>query len=179
MAKELTEQQRLFCVEFVKTGNATTAAKSVGYSAKSANVIGCQLIKKQHIAAEIDRLRGRIEKKSELNAGKVMTAMNGAMDFDPAELFGDDGKLLRMRDIPLAIRQCIQSIDYDKQLVKFIPRLGAIELSSKLLGMLKVEQQTQQAVQIIIAQQPELPASSVEKPQILPVWDDVGLQDSK
>src|ERR1700743_2851741 len=164
MPQGLSEQQRKFCVEYVKTGNATTSAKSAGYSDKTANVQAFQLLKRPLIAAEIDRLRGRIEKKSELTAGKVMSAMNNVMDFDPASLYGSDGKLLPINQMPLEARRCIQPIDYDKQLAKFIPMLGAIELSSKLLGMLKVEQQTQQAVQIIIAQQPELPASGVEKP---------------
>lgn len=41
----LNERQRLFCIYYVKSFNATQAAVKAGYSPASAHVTGCRLLK--------------------------------------------------------------------------------------------------------------------------------------
>lgn len=169
----LSDQQRTFCIEYVKTGNATTAAKSAGYSDKTAHVQGCQLLKRDLIAAEIARLTGRTEKKSELTAEKIMQALNNLVDFDIAQCYDDAGILLPIKQIPLEARKALTGIDLSKPggHIKSSSRLGAIELSAKLLGMVKEQQTQQQAVQIVIAAPPQLPDVSVSSSKLLPEWE--------
>ena len=169
MPQALSDQQRAFCLEYVKTGNATSAAKSAGYSVKTANEQGSQLLRKPLVAAEIARLTTRIEKKSALSADKILDALSNLVDFDPAQLFGDDGKLIPINKMPLEARKAIAGIDGEK--LRFSSRLGAIELSAKILQLVKQEQTQQTAVQIIISAPPELPKVAPNVGQLLPEWE--------
>ena len=165
----LSEMQRKFCENYVRTGNATSAAKSAGYSDKTANEQGSQLLRKPLVAAEIARLTGRNEKKSALSAEKVIDRLNNLVDFDIAQLYGEDGKLLPINKMPLEARKAIASIDGEK--IRFVSTLGSLELSAKLLGMVREQQTQQQAVQIIIAAPAAQPEVSAERPRITPVWE--------
>lgn len=66
VAKEkLTEKQRKFCLEYRKNGgNATEAAKAVGYSEKSASKIGSQLLEKTVVLSYLDKLVKDSERQS-------------------------------------------------------------------------------------------------------------------
>lgn len=167
----MTERQNAFAVEYAKHGNATKAAISAGYSAKTANEQGCRLLKHELVAAKIARLTDKAEKKSALSVEKVLKATNDLIDFDPAELWGEDGKLLPIKQMPLEARRIIRSIDYEKQTIKFESRIGVVELSARLLGMLKQEQQTQQAVQIIVNPPPERPIIEANPAKLVPEWE--------
>ena len=167
----LSDQQRAFCLEYIKTGNATGAAKSAGYSAKTANVQGTQLLRKPLVAAEIARLTGRIEKKSALTAEKVVDALNNLVDFDPGQCFDADGKLLPINKMPLEARKALSAVDMSKGSIKFTQRLGSLELAAKLLGMVKEQQTQQQAVQIIIRDRPTAVVERVDTAKLLPEWE--------
>jgi len=168
--KQLTERNKRFVNEFLANkGDATSAAISAGYSAKTAASIGCQLLKHPKVAAELARRRAPLEKKAQLTAEKIYEALSNLLDFDPAELVDDNGKWLKLKDMPLEARKAIAGIDGDK--LRFVSRLGVIELSAKLLGMVKQEQTQQQAVQIIIAAPPEVTASPTPSGKLLPRWE--------
>jgi phage terminase small subunit len=165
----LTELQRKFCEEYVRTGNATSAAKSAGYSVKTANEQGTQLLRKPLVAAEIARLTGRNEKKSALTAEKILEALNNLVDLDPASCYDENGKLLPINKMPLEARKALTGIDGEK--LKFSSRLGAIELSAKLLGMVREQQTQQQAVQIVIAAPAAAPVERVDVAKLRPEWE--------
>lgn len=55
---DLTEKQKLFCLNYVKSFNATQAALNAGYSPDTAHVIGHENLNKPKIATEIKRLKG-------------------------------------------------------------------------------------------------------------------------
>lgn len=58
MPAAMTDMQKRFAVEYASNGgNATAAAKSAGYSEKSAHEIGRQLLGKQHV---LDLIRGQL-----------------------------------------------------------------------------------------------------------------------
>ena len=64
MKNELTMKQKAFADEYVKNGgNATQAAISAGYSAKTAYSQGQRLLKKVDVADYIGSQMERIEKK--------------------------------------------------------------------------------------------------------------------
>lgn len=170
----LTAMQRKFCEEYVRTGNATSAAKSAGYSEKTANEQGSQLLRKPLVTAEVARLTTRTEKKSALNAEKVIDALNNLVDFDPGQCFDEAGELLPINRMPLEARKALSAIDMEKGRIKFTQRLGSLELAAKLLGMVKEQQTQQQAIQITIAAPPVLPdptGSSGAPVQLAPIWE--------
>ena len=56
-AAELTDKERLFCLRYVKTFNATASAIAAGYSRESAGQAGWNLLQKEHIRSEVKRLK--------------------------------------------------------------------------------------------------------------------------
>ena len=55
-----TQKQETFCVKYFELGNATEAAKSAGYSPKTAYSIGNENLKKPEIA---EAIKNREKKK--------------------------------------------------------------------------------------------------------------------
>jgi phage terminase small subunit len=169
MRNTLSDQQRKFCVEYVKAGNATSAAKSAGYSVKTANEQGSQLLRKPLIAAEVARLTGKSEKNSESLVETLKRELVYIATVDPAEIWTDEGKLKPLSEIPERARRAISLIG-DKG-AKLHSKLGSIELLLKLMGELKQEQSAQQAVQIIIAAPPQVAQSPEPSGKLLPRWE--------
>ncbi|KGE62809.1 terminase small subunit [Fusobacterium periodonticum] len=56
----MTHRQELFIQEYIKTGNATEAAKKAGYSEKTAYSIGQRLLKNVEVKDAIDKLSKNI-----------------------------------------------------------------------------------------------------------------------
>jgi phage terminase small subunit len=70
VSEELTEKQRLFCVYYVKTFNATQSAIKAGYSPDTAHVQGSRLLTKVKVAGEIRRI------KKDMTTGVFLDAMD-------------------------------------------------------------------------------------------------------
>ncbi|KNF07158.1 phage terminase, small subunit [Gottschalkia purinilytica] len=69
---ELTEKQRLFCLYYVKTFNATQSAIKAGYSKDTAHVIGYENLRKPNIAKEIRRLKGTMHQDIFIDAMDIL-----------------------------------------------------------------------------------------------------------
>lgn len=173
MPPQLTEQHKLFINALLDpdqaAGNATKAAISAGYAQASAHVRGSELRKHPLVAAEIARRGAKSEKKIELTVERIEQELAALALVDPGLLYDTDGKLLPINQIPEAARRAISSVT-DKG-VKLHSKLGALELAAKIRNMVKQEQNSQAAVQIIIGQPPELPAVTLEQRQLLPEWE--------
>ena len=59
ISPDLTEKQKLFCLYYIKSYNATMSAIKAGYAKSSAHVQGHDNLKNPKIAQEIKRLKGR------------------------------------------------------------------------------------------------------------------------
>ena len=70
--KKLTERQKLFCLFYIKSFNATQAALKSGYAPLSAHVSGCKLLKNPLIAAQIKKLKGKMREEVFLDAMDVL-----------------------------------------------------------------------------------------------------------
>lgn len=68
----LTEMQRLFCLYYVKSFNATMAAIKAGYSKSGAHVEGHRMLKNPKITAEIKRLKGSLTGELFISAMDVL-----------------------------------------------------------------------------------------------------------
>lgn len=66
MEEKLTPKQEVFVAEYLKTGNATEAAKKAGYSEKTAGSIGGRLLKNVDVSRAIESRRDRRNAKLEL-----------------------------------------------------------------------------------------------------------------
>ncbi|MEP8670757.1 terminase small subunit [Enterobacter hormaechei] len=82
----LTAQQRLFVAEYLKDGNATQAAIRAGYSKKSAEQIGYQLLQKTSVAQAIAQQQKASIERTLGGADEVLAQMWQLATFDANQL---------------------------------------------------------------------------------------------
>ncbi len=82
----LTAQQRLFVAEYLKDRNATQAAIRAGYSTKTADQIGHQLLKKTSVAQAIERQQKASIERTLGSADEVLSQMWQLATFDAKQL---------------------------------------------------------------------------------------------
>lgn len=87
----LTARQQRFVDEYLCDLNATQAAIRSGYSKKTAEWIGPQLLTKSHVAAAVaERMKARGERTA-ITADRALLEAARLALFDPRKLFNDDG----------------------------------------------------------------------------------------
>ncbi|MFD1206129.1 terminase small subunit [Sporosarcina contaminans] len=69
---DLTDKQRLFCIYYIKSFNATMSAIKAGYSRHSAHVEGSRLLRNAKVAAELKRLKGEMQQGVFIDAMDVL-----------------------------------------------------------------------------------------------------------
>ncbi|MBW4827638.1 MAG: terminase small subunit [Clostridiaceae bacterium] len=69
---DLTEKQRLFCLYYIKSFNATMSAIKAGYAKNSAHVEGYRLLRNDKVKAEIKRLKGNMQQDIFIDAIDVL-----------------------------------------------------------------------------------------------------------
>lgn len=72
----LNERQKLFVAEYLKDPNAKGAAIKAGYSEKTAEQIGYQLLQKTSVAEAITKAQQKRERRTEITADKVLKALS-------------------------------------------------------------------------------------------------------
>lgn len=70
--ENLTEKQRLFCIYYVKSFNATQSAIKAGYSPESAHVEGSRQLRNDKVANEIRRIKAEMRKGIFIDAMDVL-----------------------------------------------------------------------------------------------------------
>ena len=70
--EDLTDRQRLFCLYYVKSFNATMAAIKAGYAKESAHVRGAELVRNSKVREEIKRLKGLVQEEILVDAMDVI-----------------------------------------------------------------------------------------------------------
>ena len=75
MSKPLTAKQEQFCLEYMIDLNATQAAIRAGYSAKTADVIGCENLVKPNIASRIAEMQAERKERTIVDADFVITSL--------------------------------------------------------------------------------------------------------
>lgn len=101
----LTPKQRRFVEEYLLDLNATAAAIRAGYSQKTTNEQGAQLLGKPHVRAAIDAGKIKRSDKLEVDADFVLQRLVAEADADLADLFDDNNDLKPVKDWPKIWRQ--------------------------------------------------------------------------
>lgn len=85
----LNDKQEKFVVAYIANGgNATQAALAAGYSKASAYSQGCRLLKHDEVSTVIDQRRGKVMRKLEISAERVLEERARLAFYDPAKLLG-------------------------------------------------------------------------------------------
>ncbi len=69
---ELTDKQRLFCIYYIKSFNATQSAIKAGYAPDSAHVEGSRLLRNVKVKAYIRELKGKMTEEIFIDAVDVL-----------------------------------------------------------------------------------------------------------
>lgn len=91
---KLTQKQRLFADEYIKSGNATQSALKAGYSPKTVRSIGQENLTKPDIKAYIDAKMTEIESHKIADAKEVLefyTRVLRKEETEPEKLMDEDG----------------------------------------------------------------------------------------
>ena len=89
----LTSKQKAFADEYIKSGNASDAARKAGYSKKTADRIGNQNLKKIEISAYISERMKPTEDKRIADADEVIAFYTAVMRGEIKDQFGIEASL--------------------------------------------------------------------------------------
>lgn len=91
--EKLTPKQKRFCEEYLKSGNATEAAKKAGYKETSCRVIAAENLSKPAISAYIKRRLDEQEAAQVADANEVLQFYSAVMRGEVKDQFGMDASL--------------------------------------------------------------------------------------
>lgn len=139
----MTERQKRFVEEYLVDLNATQAAIRAGYSVKTANEQGSQLLTKLSIQQAISEAMAERSKRTGVNQDRVIVELARIAFAKMTDIVDAQGEIkIDAAEDDLA---CIESVKYKKsesdtgssveREVKISPKLKALELLGKHLGM--------------------------------------------
>ena len=99
MMKKLSPKQNLFVQEYLIDKNATQAAIRAGYSAKTAEIIGFENLRKPKIKEKIDYELATEAERLGITRQRVLDEMARCAFFDVRKLFNADGSLKDILDL--------------------------------------------------------------------------------
>lgn len=145
MAKLNAKQQR-FVEEYLIDLNATQAAIRAGYSVKTANEQGSQLLVKLSIQEEIAKAMAERSKRTGINQDRVIQELARIAFVNPQKVINAEDGSVRA-DASEDDLACIQSVkvkqsfsdkgDMTEREVRLNDKMKALELLGKHLGMFK------------------------------------------
>lgn len=92
-ANTLTEKERIFADEYIKTTNATQSAIKAGYAEKSASSKGSQLLRKVKVRKYIDSVMENRSKNTIATADEVLEYLTKVMNGEEKDAFGLDASI--------------------------------------------------------------------------------------
>lgn len=91
-------------------GNATQAAIEAGYSPATAKVQGSQLLSRLNLRRETEAKEREIVEYVGLTLESTLERLRRIVEFDPRTLYGKDGELLPIHDLPEEVATVIRKI---------------------------------------------------------------------
>lgn len=89
-ASKLTEKERIFADEYIKTTNATQSAITAGYAENSASVTGSKMLRKPKVRQYIDAVMSERSKNTIATADEVLEYLTRVMNGEEKDAFGLD-----------------------------------------------------------------------------------------
>lgn len=159
MAKKLTKKQQMFVDEYLIDLNATQAAIRAGYSVDTAKEIGCENLTKPNIQEAIAKSMAERSKRTGINQDRVVLELAKIAFVKMTDIVDSQGRIKdSATDDDLA---CIESMKYKssesdtgssiEREVKIAPKLKALELLGKHLGMWNDKIDVNVAVPVVIS----------------------------
>lgn len=141
---KLTDQQELFCREYIIDLNATRSAIRAGYSEKTADVQGSRLLTNVKVTERIRELNSKRMDRVEVTADTVLKNLYEIATLDIVDVLNDDGSVKNVSEWPESWRKGVSGLDVTTMIkgsddpvhfitkaIKGIDRLKAWELIGK------------------------------------------------
>lgn len=128
--KPLTKKQEMFVKEYLVDLNATQAAIRAGYSPRTAEWQGPQLLGKKHVAAAVQAAKDKRINRTEISADYVLKKLNAIAEMDILDIMDDSMALKPVREWPKIWRQYLNGFE----LAEIIAGAGD---EKKIIGVLK------------------------------------------
>lgn len=109
--RPLTPKQDMFVREYLVDLNATQAAIRAGYSVKTAEEQGYQLLRKTSVQAAIQAGMDKRAVSVDISATRVLNEIAKLAFFDPRKLLNDDGTPKRIHELDDETAAAVAGID--------------------------------------------------------------------
>ena len=149
--KSLTAKQAAFVAEYLVDLNATQAAIRAGYSAKTADRIGPDLLGKTCVAESIQKAMQKREARTEITQDRVLQEYAKLAFLDPRRFYDADGNLIDIPNLPADVAAAISGMDIavekagsdesgnpvfaQVRKIKLADKKGALDSVARHLGM--------------------------------------------
>jgi phage terminase small subunit len=110
---KLTLKQERFCLEYLIDLNATQAAIRAGYSAKTAEQVGYQLLQKSSVSAYIADKSAKTQEKTGITIERVLIEAAGLAFFDVRKLVDASGNPIPIHKLDDQTAKAIQGLEVD------------------------------------------------------------------
>lgn len=108
---KLNDKQEMFCLEYLVDLNATQASIRAGYSEKTANRIGSELLTKPHVQERISELKASRNERVEINSDWVLSQLVDIHNLDVIDILDNVGNFKPIVDWPKPWRMYLSGFD--------------------------------------------------------------------
>lgn len=114
MTRKLTPKQQRFVDEYLIDLNATQAAIRAGYSKRSADKIGPQLLGKSGVAAALTAAKTERSQLTKIDANYVLMRLTEIDQMDVLDILDDEGNLKPLPNWPKIWRTTLSGLDLQR-----------------------------------------------------------------
>jgi len=144
--QSLTPKQAAFVQHYLLDLNASAAARRAGYSARTAEWQGPQLLRKTHVAQAIQAALQARQERAQITQDEVIRDLAAIAFLDVRKLFDAEGNPIPVFQLDPATARAIQGLEVvtvgnadtgfgEVTKLKFGDKKGALELLGRHLGM--------------------------------------------
>jgi phage terminase small subunit len=143
MSQRLTAKHERFARAYLRTLNATEAAKEAGYSARSAEVTGFRLLRDAKVARLIASREKQKLERMDVRADHVLEGLRRVAFLDPADFIDPNtNEVLPIHKMPAEARMALAGLRVTKDgtaHVMFNNRVEALDKLARHLNLLRPE----------------------------------------
>jgi len=143
VSRQLTPKQQLFVLEYLIDLNATQAAIRAGFSKKTAEWIGPQVLGKTHVAAAIQEAMNKRAARIEITGDKVLQELAKLSFANLQDFYNKNGSFKEIHELPRDVAAALLSVKVNYtsecaiQEVKLHDKKGSLELLGRHLKLWK------------------------------------------
>jgi hypothetical protein len=151
--RQLNDQEEAFCLEYVRCWSAVDAGRKIGITDQTSR----KWLREPAVKWRIRELAKEFAAEVHVEAGSLLREMLFLANFDPLDLFNDQGELLKLKKLPLYARKAIREFEVRTEYigedasglpisarivkVKLHPKEKALEMLGKFAKLFADEEQ--------------------------------------